>query len=220
MHHDASVANRADPLPRSFCWTRFGTEAGETIDAILARKEAERQANGGVFYWGVGNSIAAAVVELLRCVDEPQVLFSPIRTRPRPVDEAPGCVVRWPSATGLRGELFDLPAATCVTSRWDPARPGGNHYALVCSSGDPLKIADCGKLRYGALRNLRSGTPLGASQVTAVVHREDAGDGSEYTVTFRATLVAPYFVRLCQPIPLKDGGETDPALLAPLQLQL
>jgi hypothetical protein len=214
------MANRADPLPRSFCWTRFGTEAGETIDAILARKEAERLVNGGFFYWGIGNSIAPAVAELLRSVDEPQVLFSPIRTRPRPVDEAPGCVVRWLSATSLTGELFDLPAATCVTSRWNPARPGGNHYALVCSSEDPLEIADFGELRFGALRNLRSGTPLGASQVTAVVHREDVGDGSEYTVAFRATLVAPYFVRLRQPIPLEDGSEHDPALLAPLQLQL
>ena len=220
MHHDASVPNRDHSLPRSFCWTRFGTEAGETIDAILARKEAERQANGGVFYWGIGNSIAPAVAELLRWVDEPQVLFSPIRTRARPVDEAPGCVVRWLSATGLTGELFDLPGAICVTSRRDPARPGGNHYALVCSPEDPLEIADVGKLRFGALRNLRGGTPLGASQVTAVVQREDAGAGSEYTVALRATLIAPYFVRLRQPIPLEDGGEIDPALLGPLQLQL
>src|SRR5689334_16901759 len=36
------------PLPLLFCWTRFGTEAGEPIEAILERKEREREATGGV----------------------------------------------------------------------------------------------------------------------------------------------------------------------------
>lgn len=193
------------PLPRSFCWTRFGTEAGETITAILARKESERLANGGVFYWGVGNSIAPAIAELVRRVEEPEVLFSPIRGRPRRVDIAPGCVVRWTSAEGLSRELFELPPRVEVTSRWDPARPATPHYALVCSSAEPLEIADVGQLSFGALRNLRSGASLGASQVTAVVHRSDAGlGGSEYPVALRATLVPPYFVRLRGPISVDD----------------
>ena len=205
MHDDARVAPRGDTLPHSFCWTRFGTEAGETIQAILARKEAERQASGGVFFWGIGNSIAPAVAELVRRADEPEVLFSPIRSRPRHVDVAPGCVVRWTLAEALSGEAFELPSHASITSRWHPARPGVARYALVCSSALPLEIAAAERLNFGALRNLRSGAPLGASQVTAVVRRADAcRGGSEYSVAFRAALVAPYFVRLRRPMPLDD----------------
>jgi hypothetical protein len=221
MHHDASVAHCANHLPRSFCWTRFGTEAAETIDAILARKEAERLANDGLFFWGIGNSIARALAELVQWVDEPEVLFSPIKSRPRPQDAAPACIVRWLSAEGLTGELFDLPSETCVTSRWDPGRRGGSHYALACFSDEPLEVGDAGQLRFRALRNLRSGTPLGASQVTAVVHRDDVGDGTEYTVALRATLVAPYFVRLRHPTPIDghvDLAERDVFGHAQLQL--
>jgi hypothetical protein len=213
------MANCAEPLPRRFCWTRFGTEAGDTIDAILARKEVERQANDGVFFWGIGNSIAPAVAELVRSINEPQVLFSPIKSRPRRVDVTPGCVVRWLSADALTGGNFELPSEAYVTSRWDPTRPAGSHYALVCSSEEPLEIADVGQLRFGSLRNLRSGNPLGASQVTAVVHREDAGDGSEYAVAFRATLVAPYFIRLRRPTPIAHRIQVETGALAPLQLR-
>jgi hypothetical protein len=217
MHDDAFVAIASDTLPRSFCWTRFGTEAGETIEAILARKEAERQANNGVFYWGIGNSIAPAVTELLRCVDEPQVLFSPIKSRPRPVDVAPERVVRWASGQGLTGDTVDLPSDATVTSRWNPLRPAAAHYALVCMSHEPLAITNIGRLHFGALRNLRSGAPLGASQVTAVVQCGDAGhDDGEYPVAFRASLVAPYFLRLMEPEPL-DGRDVAPVPFAQLR---
>jgi hypothetical protein len=204
MHYDALMACRADVLPRWFCWTRFGTEAGETIEAILERKEAERQANNGVFFWGIGNSIAPAVTELVRRVGEPEVLFSPIKSRPRQVDSAPACVVRWTLAEALSGGVFELPEYANVTSRWDPARPAARHYALVCSSAGPLEIDDATQISFGALRNLRSGAPLGASQVTAVVHRSDTGQGggNDYPVAFRAALVAPYFVRLRGPVPM------------------
>lgn len=39
-------------LPACFCWTRFGTEAGQSIDQIFERKEQERAANGGLFFGG------------------------------------------------------------------------------------------------------------------------------------------------------------------------
>lgn len=197
------MPRRCDALPRRFCWTRFGTEAGETIETILARKDAERQANNGVFFWGIGNSIAPAVTELIRCEREPEVLFSPIKSRPRKVDVAPACVARWTAAEPLLGDVFDLPENTTVTSRWDPVRPTATHYALVCSSTAPLELEDAGLLSFGALSNLRSGAPLGASQVTAVVHRARTGrGGGEYRVALRAALVEPYFVRLRDPVPL------------------
>lgn len=200
-----AMASPRVALPRSFCWTRYGTEAGEGIAAILARKEAERLAGHGIFLWGVGSSIGPALAELLRRVRRPEVLFSPIKGRPRPADVAPAHVVRWTAAYGLHGESFELPRRAMVTSRWNPARPAGAHYALVCCSPAPLEFITGGStLSLSALRNLRSGAPLGGSQVTAVVRRYDGPHAAgEYPVAFRAALVAPYFVRLVDPRPVR-----------------
>jgi hypothetical protein len=184
-------------LPTCFCWTRFGTEAGEPIGSILHRKEMERLANDGTFYWGIGNSVASAVAALVERVAAPEVLFSPIKSRPRDVDVAPASVVRWREATTRTGDRIALPHTVRVTSR-----PSRSHYALVCSVTDTLDIAHLGRLRLGELRNLDSGRPLGTSQVTAVVTREvntvpDTDYG--YPIALRARLVEPYFVRLAAP---------------------
>jgi len=194
------MSSAQDRLPSAFCWTRFGTEAGETIDAILSRKERERRANGGVFFWGIGNSVAPGLHELLNRCERPQVLFSPIKGPPRIADVAPPAVVDWRGGKTLGGEDFDLPAGARVTSRASGRRPGG-HYALVCSTERPLVIADLGDLDFLALRNLVSGNPLGVSQVTAVVSRGESDAGAElsYPVALRAALVWPYFVRLTTP---------------------
>lgn len=198
--------SRPCALPKVFCWTRFGTEAGEPIDQILQRKEIERRQNDGVFFWGIGNSLAPSVAELVRRSKNPEVLFSPIKGRPRSVDVAPPQVLAWTVGEAVGGELFNLPPAVQVKSR------GSNgesrtvaHYALVCASSRPLELTDLGRLSFQALRNLLSGSVLGASQVTAVVKRlrgahDDAG--TEYTVALRASLVAPYFIRLREPVPV------------------
>lgn len=183
-------------LPSLFCWTRFGTEAGEPISAILDRKEAERVANNGIFYWGIGNSVAPAITALLCHDATPEVLFSPIKSKPRAIDVSPGAVIRWRKAIALDGRMFTLPESVRVTSR-----SVRSHYALVCSAADRLKFGQLGNLHFDELRNLGSGQRLGASQVTAVVSRkvdvvnEDVG----YVIALRAYLVAPYFVRLHAP---------------------
>jgi hypothetical protein len=184
-------------LPNFFCWTRFGTEAGEPIGSILQRKEMERLANAGIFYWGVGNSVAPGIASLLQRVPRPELLFSPIKSRPRPVDVAPQRVVRWREAITIAGDQIMFPETVRITSRESRA-----HYALVCSSTHPLEVATLGRLHFSDLRNLGSGQPLGSSQVTAVVrrqcdpgaHRDDA-----YPIALRAFLVEPYFVRLAAP---------------------
>lgn len=182
-----------------FCWTRFGTEAGETVSEILARKERERHATGGIFFWGIGNSVAPAIASLLHRSRCPEVLFSPIRSRPRSVDVRPPRLVRWSHGETLEGRLIKLPEEVLVTSRWSAARPA--HYALVCRSNDPIAAGNHGELSFGQLRNLLSGRPLGASQVTAVVRRARgiAADGPSYPIALRVMLDAPYFVRLRHP---------------------
>lgn len=183
------------PLPSAFCWTRFGPEAGEGIHAILERKEQERLATGGTFFWGVGNSVAPGIAALLLDCDLPEVLFSPIRSRPRAIDCEPDSVVAWHTGTGLDGSTIRLPEGCRVSSR------GGadvqSHYALVCHSSTPLCLDHHGDLEFESLYNLRSGNRLGASQVTAVVGRENgvSTGRSVYPVSLRVRLAPPYFIK-------------------------
>jgi len=191
-------------LPSVFCWTRFGTEAGESIEAILARKERERRATGGLFCWGIGNSVAPALVTLLSRGVELEVLFSPISGRPRDVDAQPRGIVRWLGGLTLDGDRYALPDGVLVTSR-EKQTP---HYALVCSSPAALAFCDQGQLDVAALRNLGSGRPVGASQVTAIVEHSPESGGRLYPVLLQARLAWPYFLRLDQKMP--SEGEVEP----------
>ena len=133
------------------------------------------------------------------------MLFSPIKSPPRPVDAKPSAVVAWTIGETLGGETYRLPRHSLVTSRYDPSSPRRYHYALVCSSSHPLSAGAIGPtLAFDSLCNLLSGRRIGASQVTAVVKRKQqpSRDGREYAVAFRARLTWPYFVRLSQPVPL------------------
>lgn len=40
------------------CWSKVQAESGQTLNAIVARKEKERLAGAGVFFWGVGNALS------------------------------------------------------------------------------------------------------------------------------------------------------------------
>jgi len=197
-------------LPECFCWTRFGTEAGQSPDQILVRKEQERIANRGVFFWGIGNAIGPSMLELIRRADAPEVVFSPIRSLPRREDAKPSSVVAWTEAETLSGEKYCLPPHSLITSRFDPLSPRVRHYALVCSSGSKI-MARLGKeqIQFGKLRNILTGRPVGASQVTAVVYSIPAGSsqGMSYDVALRTLLAPPYFIILRRPVPLIPSAD-------------
>lgn len=194
------------PLPRHFCWTRFGTEAGETIDQILLRKEDERQANRGVFLWGIGNAIGPSMRELVRREASPQVVFSPIRSKPCREDIAPAQIVAWTAGRTLDGNYYDLPRGSFVTSRSSTDNKRQKHYALVCASAQPLRIRENAEaILISQLRNLLTDRRIGASQVTAVVRLDDNHFNSAnvaYAAAIRAELVYPYFIELINPVPL------------------
>ena len=189
-------------LPKHFCWTRFGTEAGETIDKILERKESERQRNGGIFLWGIGNAIGPSMRELLRLERKPEVVFSPIRSSPRREDVVPDTIVVWGAGRDLDGRPCQLPNWSIVTSGAASCARPYRHYALVCYSDIPLRVGTTPtNITTGALRNLLSDNKIGASQVTAVVryHQEIPDLGTRYPVAIRTRLVAPFFIELCDP---------------------
>jgi hypothetical protein len=196
-------------LPECFCWTRFGSEAGQPIDEILRRKEEERVANRGMFFWGIGNALGPSLRELLRRTRDPEVLFSPMKSAPRADDVTPPAVVVWTSAETLNGDLYSLPGCSLVTSGHDPLSPRGTHYALVCYSDSPLVLSRPeNKIVLAQLCNLLTGRPIAASQTTAIVQRKATGpsETSAYQISIRARLVYPYFLTLRDPIPLSEPG--------------
>jgi hypothetical protein len=192
-------------VPRYFCWTRFGSEAGQPFRDIVLRKEQERAANGGLFLWGIGNSVGDAIVELVKRTRDPQILFSPIKSPARPPDVRPSGVLMWTRAVDIAGEEYTLPPRSLVTSR-ETSRHKTAHYALVCFSRERLPSSE-GTLRIdaAALTNLVSGRRVGSSQVTAVVERHPTTFVTShlYDVPFRARLVYPYFIYLRNPVPLQ-----------------
>lgn len=193
-------------LPECFCWTRFGAEAGQSINKILTRKEEERVANGGIFFWGIGNAIGPSMLELIRLSDSPEVVFSPIRSAPRRDDAAPSSVVYWTGAETLAGEQYSLPECSMITSRSNGGGITAKHYALVCYRQSPIRIdIQRETLEFARLRNVLTGRRVGASQVTAIVRNmppEVRLKSPSYEVAFRARLVSPYFIVLRAPIAL------------------
>jgi hypothetical protein len=185
-------------LPKTFCWTRIGIDAGECVQSILQRKERERLATG-MFFWGIGHSVRPSIAELRRQYPQPEVIFSRIQTKPRMVDSNPSSTAVWNSATDLNGNRFELPQGICIVSSF----PKRRYYALVCSSDTPLTIeCDLGSVNIGDLENFPSGKQVGDSQVTAVVRQRSErrnGIDRSYPIVIRANLVAPYFLRLADP---------------------
>jgi hypothetical protein len=205
-------------LPMAFCWTRYGTEAGETIESILARKERERADNDGTFLWGIGNAVGSALSVMADVVAVPELLFSPIRGKPRAIDVGPSRVVTWRTAQHPDGSLHPIPASMTVRGR---ATVGGRltaHYALICHSDRPLEVRAHGELDVSNLTNFLSGRPLGPSQVTAVVRRigRARSQGTVYPVTLRVRLIAPFWVRLRDPIDMESIREGSSATLEEL----
>jgi hypothetical protein len=191
------------PLPDVFCWTRFGTEAGEPIEAILGRKDRERSETDGLFLWGIGNSVAPAMLELVRQVARPEVLFSAIKSAPRQIDVAPAHTYEFRIATTMVGDRVQLPSTIHVHAG-SPSEALRPRYALVCQSKTSLVLANHGELSFLSLTNLLSGSQLGASQVTAVVRRDEdvLVGGRTYVVAMRARLIEPFFIRLGDPVRL------------------
>lgn len=212
--HPTTTAREPVEQLSAFCWSKFGTEAGEPVDSILQRKEEEREANEGTFLWGIGNSIRPSLLALLDMTQTPDVLFTPMVATPSLSDIAPTSRVLWRSAAGLDGISYVLPRHSLVTSKGGPGIGRKRHYALVCRFHMALGAADEEAwIDQSELRNLRTGTVVGSSQVTSVVTRVARLQpaGPRYKVAFRAVLEYPYLVVLSDPVPLPDSLRLDHA---------
>lgn len=201
----SSSCSTGDALPPVFCWTKMGTEAGQGLEAILQRKELERLSGGGMFAWGIGNSVGPAVRHARQLgFDSLDVLFTRMKSTPKAIDVSPSAVVIWTAYEAETSEVLPLPAHMLITSRGNTDERAGlkrAHYALLCqSAGSLLSAADDQAVDSSAVCNLVSQNPTGASQVTAVVRTTvSRAPRKAYPVQFRAKLAGPGFVRLACP---------------------
>ncbi len=190
------------------CWTRMQAEAGQGLQTIIARKEVERRAGKGIFFWGVGNAPSVATSAYARLQTPVQVVFSIMKSRPRASDTAPRSLLVWRRYLDMHGNERELPSQALVTSRGET--DGGfkkRHYALMCRSETPLVVRHGQCFDPAAYRNIGSkGGPVGASQVTALLQRTGPGSSSDYSANLTAMLVGSYWVRLTDPV-LADAEE-------------
>lgn len=196
---------RDDPQSEEYvCWSRMQAEAGQSLEAIVARKEKERLAGSGLFVWGVGNPPASLSNVLARGRVPVRAIFSVMKTKPRLIDRAPARTLVWRRYVDCNGVERSLPAHALVLSRGDSARgPKRVHYALMCYADEPLTLRRGEPFDPSAFRNVSAaGAPVGASQVTALLRRVASSNTSNYEANFSAWLTESYWVRLVDPAEL------------------
>lgn len=204
-------AHCATVPPPMFCWTKMGAEAGQPLEAILRRKDLERECGDGVFAWGIGNSVGPALDYARRLVRETTLdaFFTPMKSRPKAADAEPTGTVMWRAYRSEDGSVHTLPWHMLVTSRQHAASGSEKrqHFALVCRRDGPLLgQPEPIEIDAACARNLVSNGKLGASQVTAVVKYAPTATEEprrRYSVLFRATLTRQVFIRLLEPVPLE-----------------
>ncbi len=191
-------------------WTRMQAEAGQALELILRRKERERQAGDGRFFWGVGNAPAVIINSLARAETRVSVVFSRMKTKPKSTDRNPSATVIWRQYIDCEGKVRPLPPNALVTSRGDSTlRRKRAHYALECFSASPLKMmSGAGTFDPSAYRNASgTGAPVGSSQVTSLlvpIPSRVPNNGNKYTVDMTAALMGSYWVRLVDPLSLSQ----------------
>ena len=99
------------------CWSRMQAEAGQALPAIIRRKELERRAGGGQFCWGVGNAPSVAIGSFSRLHEPIEVIFSIMKSRPKPTDVAPSRTLVWRRYIDRDGGLRPLPAQALSQQR-------------------------------------------------------------------------------------------------------
>ncbi|MCS3761589.1 hypothetical protein [Bradyrhizobium centrosematis] len=200
-------ASRADEGDELVCWSRMQSEAGQTLTQIVERKERERLAGKGLFFWGVGNAPSSSISTLARMLTPVSVVFSIMKGKPKQIDTSPIRTLVWRRYVDLFGMEHDLPEHVLITSRGETKSASKKrHYALMCHREMPLEIQHGHIFDASAYRNVSSaGGPVGSSQVTALLRRVSKPSGSSgYEINLTARLTGSYWVRLSSPTLLTD----------------
>lgn len=192
--------------PPYVCWTRMQAEAGQELTTIVLRKELERRAGGGLFFWGVGNAPSKLAQPLARVGVPVPVIFSVMKSAPKKADMRPSGILAWNGYLDCHGVEQEVPGHVLVTSRSETGGgPKKTHFALMCCSLEPLKLREGVSFNHRNYRNAGSvGGAVGASQVTALLEPCTPGVSSapEYQQSMSAVLTGSYWVRLTRPVRL------------------
>jgi len=136
-------------LPETFMWTKMGWESGVRLADILRQKEVERQAQGGLFLWGIGTTVSAERLRALReRVQVPHVVFTKMVSGSKPVDYEPDTASDQAAPAAPDAVLRDQPrrqsaaVLRALLSPGDadpvgPDRPGGARWRLSQSRRRP-----------------------------------------------------------------------------------
>ncbi len=198
-------------LPRAFCWQRIGPYSEQSTRLVVYRKNLERLAGDGEYWWGHGiggicDSIDPHLINAVKQSERPpKVLFSPMKDEEDVHKRKQGRRIIFEAET-MDGTRYELPPHVIMTRTLDDKRP---YFALICSSPEPLNPAPNRIIERIDVTNYRSIHKNGkrseqnlkaAGQRTTMVierfgsERRLATDG--YPVIFQAKLIWPYCVRL------------------------
>jgi hypothetical protein len=190
----------------SFVWSLVGEDAGETLTHIVTRKEAERATGRGEFWWGLGTPLGDGV-ESAAVVNGGTLpaLFSALK--PKEGGDTNAKIQVWNSWRSVRkgGHTKRIPDHVLVTSGYDSEQPDKAHYALVCRSDARLVLGNHGFFDPKQCRTVKNNRAPGPSQRAALLTGQHSHSRGPYTISFDATLVAPWYVRLA------DGDQLTPA---------
>jgi hypothetical protein len=176
-------------------WTKIGDDAGEGIEGILAREEAERQK--GNFWWGIGSSLHREKLKNALRVSGGtlSVHFSQQLSRPKKRCSFGGMRLWTHYRSEKDGEKVEMPIPghALVVSK----SKSEQYYALVCRSDKAIACCDQ-RFNEQLFQNYPDGKIPGNIQNTALLKRKSQGDHSagRYKSGFAATLVNPFFVTL------------------------
>ena len=194
-----------------FVWSVVGEDAGETLSHIVTRKEAERRAGRGEFWWGLGTPLGEGV-KLAAIVNGGTLpaLFSALKPKGKSNEDANAKIQVWNSWCSIRkgGQHGTIPDHVLVTSGYTAPQPGKAekaHYGLVCHSDARLVLGNHGTFNPAQCRTAKNNLAPGSSQRAALLTGQHTHSQGPYTIAFEATLVGPWYVRL------DDGRVLTPA---------
>src|SRR4051794_36935642 len=94
---------RMDCPDELVCWSRMQSEAGQSLADIVRRKESERLAGQGLFFWGVGNAPSSVTNSLARMLTPISAVFSIMKGKPKRIDVSPSRTLVWRGYIDLDG---------------------------------------------------------------------------------------------------------------------
>lgn len=186
----------------SFVWSEIGFDAGETPEHVVIRKEAERLAGSGEFWWGLDAPLGITVeVHAEQNRGVLSALFSKSRSSTVQQRQQVRIWDTWRSLLHPQ-QHGRIPDHVVVTSGHDAGRRQ-TRYALTCHSAVNLSFGAMGFCNLAECHSLKNGGRVNALRGAQVLRKGEPlisprGPASEsvYSIAFKATVVGHGYVLL------------------------